>query len=493
MSKPQGKYNHSDGQKSRTTSSKNGVKSKTKKSRATNNSANTTPINNVNNDDSGSETSLFSVVTNGPPKEHSTNKINQSAPKLEISIIAPIRSKCSAMNTMPDVVNNVNNVQHEPESMNKCEQQMIVRNSSASDWCRREESEPFLPTINSGQLATIAEVVTTPTNERSNVEADNKIRSLDARKIATGGVNKFDATFAKQTQAETTEAKSRGNDRRATRNRRSKNNINELLVPGPGILNRAQDADRTLTGYIVQKGTIPRLTKLKEQESILVNASKNPNMSERNRQMLIVLQDPFNQLSVITDNLGLTGAGGLIAERFAAFPRPIRCIINATYEAPLLKLDKVESYRIPVEDTKKEDLSIYFDEVTAKIHEIEMKNCATVVHCFAGVSRSATLVIAYLIRYKKMSLEKAFRHTKSARSVINPNIGFLEQLSRYEAKIHGESNISPWQECTQNGITKRLPVFIIADYLDEYHIEFELFMKQTNLLRKWMTRTSATM
>ena len=80
------------------------------------------------------------------------------------------------MNTMPDVVNNVNNVQHEPESMNKCEQQMIVRNSSASDWCRREESEPFLPTINSGQLATIAEVVTTPTNERSNVEADNKIR-----------------------------------------------------------------------------------------------------------------------------------------------------------------------------------------------------------------------------------------------------------------------------------------------------------------------------
>ena len=64
--------------------------------------------------------------------------------------------------------------------------------------------------------------------------------------------------------------------------------------------------------------------------------------------MLVVMNDPFNQISSITDHLGLTGAWGVISERFAQFPRPVRCVINATYEVPLLQVEGIESYRIPV-------------------------------------------------------------------------------------------------------------------------------------------------
>jgi protein-tyrosine phosphatase len=46
------------------------------------------------------------------------------------------------------------------------------------------------------------------------------------------------------------------------------------------------------------------------------------------------------------------------------------------------------------------------------------------VHCAAGVSRSSSTVIAYLMRKQKMSFNDAFMFVKKRRSVICPNYGF---------------------------------------------------------------------
>uniref|UniRef100_A0A1I8PYL7 Dual specificity protein phosphatase 19 n=1 Tax=Stomoxys calcitrans TaxID=35570 RepID=A0A1I8PYL7_STOCA len=54
------------------------------------------------------------------------------------------------------------------------------------------------------------------------------------------------------------------------------------------------------------------------------------------------------------------------------------------------------------------------------------------VHCNAGVSRSASVVIAYLMRYSDMDFEKAFKHVKSRRECIQPNAGFMRQLREFE-------------------------------------------------------------
>jgi dual specificity phosphatase 12 len=50
------------------------------------------------------------------------------------------------------------------------------------------------------------------------------------------------------------------------------------------------------------------------------------------------------------------------------------------------------------------------------------------VNCFAGVSRSATIVIAYLMYKNKWSFEDAITFVKSKRNIINPNYGFVCQL-----------------------------------------------------------------
>lgn len=47
------------------------------------------------------------------------------------------------------------------------------------------------------------------------------------------------------------------------------------------------------------------------------------------------------------------------------------------------------------------------------------------VHCYVGVSRSATIVIAYLMQMYNYSLQGALTFLTSRRPHINPNPGFL--------------------------------------------------------------------
>ena len=56
------------------------------------------------------------------------------------------------------------------------------------------------------------------------------------------------------------------------------------------------------------------------------------------------------------------------------------------------------------------------------------------VHCVAGVSRSATLCLAYLTRYY-CSLEEAWHHVKTIRPWVRPNYSFMEQLVQWEKVV----------------------------------------------------------
>lgn len=61
------------------------------------------------------------------------------------------------------------------------------------------------------------------------------------------------------------------------------------------------------------------------------------------------------------------------------------------------------------------------------------------MHCMAGVSRSASLVMIYLVKYERMTLRQAYHYVKSARPVIRPNVGFWKQMVDYEKRLRGAS------------------------------------------------------
>lgn len=55
------------------------------------------------------------------------------------------------------------------------------------------------------------------------------------------------------------------------------------------------------------------------------------------------------------------------------------------------------------------------------------------VHCVAGVSRSASVVIAYIMKELGLSYDTAFTLVRKSRGIVSPNSGFEKQLRYYEA------------------------------------------------------------
>lgn len=78
----------------------------------------------------------------------------------------------------------------------------------------------------------------------------------------------------------------------------------------------------------------------------------------------------------------------------------------------------IESKILDVDDMPDFDISPYIDEAHTFIHSGIESNVGVLVVCTAGVSRSATIVISYLIKYNKMDYSTAFSTVKNARIFI---------------------------------------------------------------------------
>jgi Dual specificity phosphatase, catalytic domain len=85
------------------------------------------------------------------------------------------------------------------------------------------------------------------------------------------------------------------------------------------------------------------------------------------------------------------------------------------------------------------------------------------VHCFMGISRSATIVCAYLIATMKMTADEALAAVREKRGIVSPNMGFLRQLEEYAIRLHGGEARSPlrsgrtWQRSFAGDTTPKDP------------------------------------
>lgn len=75
--------------------------------------------------------------------------------------------------------------------------------------------------------------------------------------------------------------------------------------------------------------------------------------------------------------------------------------------------------------------------------EAHQAGMGLLIHCQAGVSRSATIVIAYLMKHTWMTMTDAYKFVKTRRPIISPNLNFMGQLLEFEEDLN-------------NGITPRI-------------------------------------
>jgi protein-tyrosine phosphatase len=121
-------------------------------------------------------------------------------------------------------------------------------------------------------------------------------------------------------------------------------------------------------------------------------------------------------------------------------PVVITHVLNMAHEVPCFHSHTLNYLHIGARDQPEYDLTQHFDLCNTFIKQAIASGGTVLVHCSAGVSRSATVVISYLIQERGMSLNKATSVVKSKRTIIRPNNGFIKQLELIGHKfIEGDS------------------------------------------------------
>jgi protein-tyrosine phosphatase len=130
----------------------------------------------------------------------------------------------------------------------------------------------------------------------------------------------------------------------------------------------------------------------------------------------------------------------------------------------MIRLIDVHCIRIPVNDVSGENISRYFDDVADKINSIGVRNEKVLIHCVAGVSRSATLVLAYLMKYHNMSLRDSYRYLYERRPVVRPNVSFFRQLIGYEKQLFGTTSVAMTKMLSFDDEEIEVPDLYVVEY-----------------------------
>ncbi|KAM5567984.1 protein-tyrosine-phosphatase MKP1 [Rosa sericea] len=89
-----------------------------------------------------------------------------------------------------------------------------------------------------------------------------------------------------------------------------------------------------------------------------------------------------------------------------------------------------------LKDSPSQDITSILYDVFDYFEDVRKQSGRVLVHCCQGVSRSTSLVIAYLMWREGQSFEDAFQYVKAARGVTNPNMGFACQLLQCQKRVH---------------------------------------------------------
>ncbi|EFJ14845.1 hypothetical protein SELMODRAFT_423066 [Selaginella moellendorffii] len=106
---------------------------------------------------------------------------------------------------------------------------------------------------------------------------------------------------------------------------------------------------------------------------------------------------------------------------------------------------------IPLLDKEDQDILPVLQECLEFIDE-GMEQGMVLVHCVGGRSRSASVVIAYLMWKEGCSFDEALESLLACRKCVRPNDGFITQLQEFESTLRGEGELGSRKSTTLQAI-----------------------------------------
>ncbi|XP_055683379.1 protein phosphatase Slingshot isoform X2 [Lutzomyia longipalpis] len=118
----------------------------------------------------------------------------------------------------------------------------------------------------------------------------------------------------------------------------------------------------------------------------------------------------------------------------------VRHILNVTREIDNFFPGLFDYCNIRVYDDEKTDLLKHWDNTFKYISKAKKQGSKVLVHCKMGVSRSASVVIAYAMKAFNWDFDRALGHVRGKRTCIKPNKNFMAQLETYQGMLYAMRN-----------------------------------------------------
>jgi protein-tyrosine phosphatase len=110
-------------------------------------------------------------------------------------------------------------------------------------------------------------------------------------------------------------------------------------------------------------------------------------------------------------------------------------IVNCAIELPAYFVNSFSYLNLKLDDVPSQTIYHVLEKSFNFIIDAISKGGTVFVHCAAGISRSVSIIIYFIMKSKEITFHKAFEFVKSKRPIANPNQGFVMQLISVSPEI----------------------------------------------------------
>lgn len=168
-----------------------------------------------------------------------------------------------------------------------------------------------------------------------------------------------------------------------------------------------------------------------------------PNFGDTQNLAMLFYSELSEISEIETDSLYLSGCSPVNSDNLESLGiTAVVCALSEVEERRMMAdrqlPTNIKKFYVRLVDAESSDISAHFDEASKFINDEIESGGRVLVHCAAGISRSCTLILAYLLRCRNFDLRTAFNLVKKSRRVVRPNNGFFEKLIQYERSVFGD-------------------------------------------------------